>query len=87
MPLDGATPGEVSACFYQWVGYWGSGAGAFPSVVGNWEGFLERFLCAVRTGLPAAGLLSDHQLDCTDQAGTAGSGDGGSAGLLFSVQS
>ena len=76
----------MAARFYQQEGYWGSGGRASPFVAGNWEGFLEQFLFAVRTGLPAAGLLSDHQLDCSDRAGAVGSGDGGSARLLFSVQ-
>lgn len=43
-------------------------------------------MIAVRTGLPAAGLLSDHQLDCSDHTSAVGSGDGGSAALLFPVQ-
>lgn len=64
----------------------GLGGRPSPFVAGKWEGFLERFLFAVRTGLPAAGLLSDHQLDCCDHPDAVSSGDGGSARLLFSVQ-
>lgn len=42
-------------------------------------------LSGARRGLAAAGLLSDHQLDCSDRAGEVGSVDGGSF-LIFSVQ-
>lgn len=86
VPLHGATS-RRSGSMLLWAGRLLRFRGkASPFIAGNWEGFLERFLFAVRTGLPAAGLLSDHWLDCSDHAGAVGSGDGGSARLLFSVQ-